>query len=183
MLGTCCVWNATRAERHSRRGLTARVKTLYSPLHFESPTSRAKTLLNRGTDRETRQRHQDTPTRAGSGCVRARRLGACLAGPWHARQCPGFVRPGQLLLAGSGGGPGASGRGQRVDAHPPRSVRRGPDSERIRAFFISDFNRPAHRRRPAIDGSHHRQRWTLFNNLLRGDLGTGRWMASQTLRM
>ena len=64
-------------------------------------------------------------------------------------------------------------------AHPPSSVRRGPDSERIRAFFISDSNRPAHRRRPAIDGSHRRQRWTLFNNLLRDDLGTGRWFVSQ----
>ena len=60
-------------------------------------------------------------------------------------------------------------------AHPPSSVRRGPDSKRIRAFFISDFNRPAHRRKPAIDGSHRRRRRTLFNNLPQDDLGTGRW--------
>ena len=83
------------------------------------------------------------------------------------------------LAAWSERGPNASGRGQRVDAHPPSSARRGPDSERNRAFSISDFNRPARWRRPAIDGSHHRRRWTLFNNLLRDDLGTGRWFGSQ----
>jgi hypothetical protein len=74
------------------------------------------------------------------------------------------------FAASSERGPNASGRGQRVDAHPPSSVRRGPDSERIRASFISDFNRPARWRRAAIDGSHHRRRWTLFNNSLRDDL-------------
>ena len=110
-----------------------------------------------------------------------RRLGACLDGLWHAFRHPGFFRAGWLCprtgLAGSGRGPGAPGRGQRVDAHPPSSVRRGPGSERIRAFFISGFNRPAHRHRPAINASHHRSWWTLFNKLPQGSLGTGRWHA------
>ena len=36
--------------------------------------------------------------------------------------------------------------------------------------MFSDFNRPAHRRGPAIDGSHHRQGWMLFNKLPRDEL-------------
>ena len=56
-------------------------------------------------------------------------------------------------------------------SHPPRSARRGPDSERIRALFVSGFNRLAHRHRLAIDGSHHRWRWTLFNKLPQGSPG------------
>ena len=64
----------------------------------------------------------------------------------------------------------------------PSSVRRGPDSERIRASFISNVNRLVLRRRPAIEGSHHRSRWTLFNKLPQGGPGTGRWPALQVWR-
>ena len=62
--------------------------------------------------------------------------------------------------------------------HLPSAVRRGPESARFRAFFFVDFNRPARWRRSAIDGSHHRRRWKLFNNLPQDDPrdpGSGRW--------
>lgn len=99
-------------------------------------------------------------------------LGDGLAG--RARRSLAFGLPDEPSAARSERGPIASGRGERLDAHPPSSVRRGPDSARNRAFFISEFNRPAHRHRPAIDGSHHRSRWTLFNKLPQDELGTGR---------
>lgn len=99
------------------RGVDVGVKTLYSPPNFDDPSFRAKAFLNRGTDHESRQCHQDTPARPGFGCVRACRPGACLEWIRHAHEHPRFVRAGQPLLAGPGRGPGASGRRKRI-AHP-----------------------------------------------------------------
>ena len=58
-----------------------------------------------------------------------------------------------------------------------RSTRTFDPHDFTKTLFFSffDLNRPAHRHRPAIDGSQHRRRWPLFNNLPQVDLGTGRW--------
>ena len=88
----------------------------------------------------------------------------------------------ELSTARSERGPVASGRGRRCTcigrAHPPSSVRRGPDSERIRAFFISDstgLRIGTGQRSMDRTAGGIRPRRTLFNNLPRDDLGTGRW--------
>lgn len=54
-------------------------------------------------------------------------------------------------------------------ASPPHSVRRGPVPKGPGPFCFLPFLSAAHRRRPAIHGSHHRFRWPFFNKLPRGD--------------
>ena len=93
------MWCMQRVRQMFVQGVDDGVKTLYSPFHFEPPPFRARTFLHRGNDRDTKQRHQDAPTRAGPGCVRARCGRGGFDGTWRVRQRPGFVRPGRLSLA------------------------------------------------------------------------------------
>ena len=70
-----------------------------------------------------------------------------------------------------------SGRGERLAARLPSSVRRGPESARFRAFSLSLHPACALAQARRSMDRHHRQRWMLFNNLPQVDLGTGRWFA------
>ena len=118
-----------------RNGVDAAVKTLYSPL---PSLNRAHVFFER-FHREVPPHRQNRPTHEGSGRVRAC-LGDGVAGHLRRRRSRGPSD--ELSTARSERGLVASGRGRRRTcigrAHPPSSVRRGPDSERIRAFFISD---------------------------------------------
>ena len=114
--------------RHCRRGLTEGLRLFTVRLLCS-----LRTIFLRRTHREIRAHRHNPPTHEGVGRVRAccrdevvRRLPERIASE----------SDGELSVACSERGPDVSGRGKRVNAHPPSSVRRGPDSDRIRAFFI-----------------------------------------------
>ncbi len=136
-------------------GVDDRVKTIYSPPLRSNP----RCFSRQGLAHETAIRRQNASAPVGPGRVRA---GCCGQAAGLERCQAGSVPGGQPSRAVSGRGPGVSGRGARLAAHPPSSASRGPDSERIRALFISDINRPrdgrihgVETRRPIHSGCVH----------------------------
>ena len=68
---------------------------------------------------------------------------------------------------------------EATKSSPSKLCSQRPGLRKDPGLFHFGINRPVPRRRPAIEGSRHRQRWLLFNSLRRDDLGTGRGFVLQ----
>lgn len=132
--------------------------------------------------REIAPHRPNTPTHDGSGRVRSCR-GDEVARRVRRRPASGLsvglVEPVPGDPACRRRGPNASGRGKRIAAHPPSSVHRGPDSERIRAFFVSGFNRPTPRRGPRSMDRTTGDGGCSLTSCRKATFGTGRRIALQ----